>query len=785
MEQNMPVVIMSALREQFQTDWEQHRVILFSAPAGYGKTAVVKCLLDGDSTRVYSAADGDLPTIPPEEGCRAVVIDDLQQVQDTEQQQTICRWIKTYPNTHFVLISRGILPGWLIPFQFTGMLAVIDKTLLTFDRAATGQMLSQSGIKVSGAELTAIQRDSKGYPLSVVLLCHLLADGGSYGAAVADKMRERTFLYFEQAVYRRFDPPTRQLLLDLSPFETFNLEMAKMVSGDSHVGERLGYLQRNTTMLMFTVPDQYRMIPTFRNFLLWEMRQERTVAEQNTLYGRVGLYYELQDDYAHALECYSRSGDHRKVTELLVKYAEHHPGAGQFYEMEDYYYALPREEVLRSPALMCGMSMLTSLNMEFEESEQWYAELQNYTAGLKKTDAEYQDARSKLAYLDIALTQRGSKGLLEIITSVFSVLTAKEMHLPTFSVTSSLPSVLNGGKDFSDWTKRDDWLYATMRAPVEAVLGRDGVGLADCALCESKFEKGVDISGRMLTLMSRIGEIHRKGTPDIEFAVTGLLARLQVAQGKPETALETLENLRAEFSGAEHARFLPNLDAMRCRIWLRMSRLDDAQEWLHTKAPATGPRLRGMWRYQYMTRAMVEITNGDCDQALLGLARLLPFTQQCARTLDGLTVRLLMAVCHYRMGDAAWKAELAAALDTAWSYRYIRPVAQLGAAVLPLLGACKWAKDKHYFEQLLAAVREQTVLYPDFLRKADALSEPLSPTEMQVLRLICHNRSNQEIGDVLGIKLTTVKTHVNHILQKLGVKRRSEAKAAAEMLHLI
>ena len=61
-----------------------------------------------------------------------------------------------------------------------------------------------------------------------------------------------------------------------------------------------------------------------------------------------------------------------------------------------------------------------------------------------------------------------------------------------------------------------------MRIPVEAVLGKDGVGLADCAIAESKFEKGEDISGRILLLVSQLGEVQKKGTPDIEFAIVGL-----------------------------------------------------------------------------------------------------------------------------------------------------------------------------------------------------------------------------------------------------------------------
>ena len=45
-------------------------------------------------------------------------------------------------------------------------------------------------------------------------------------------------------------------------------------------------------------------------------------------------------------------------------------------------------------------------------------------------------------------------------------MTDKKMVMPSFSVTSTLPSIMNGGKDFCDWSKQDDLLYATMRKPV-------------------------------------------------------------------------------------------------------------------------------------------------------------------------------------------------------------------------------------------------------------------------------------------------------------------------------
>ena len=57
--------------------------------------------------------------------------------------------------------------------------------------------------------------------------------------------------------------------------------------------------------------------------------------------------------------------------------------------------------------------------------------------------------------------------------------------------------------------------------------------------------------------------------------------------------------------------------------------------------------------------------------------------------------------------------------------------------------------------------------------------------EKQILCLLCTDKSNAEIGAILDIKLPTVKTHVSHILSKLGVSRRSEAKSAAKQLQLV
>jgi NarL family two-component system response regulator LiaR len=54
-------------------------------------------------------------------------------------------------------------------------------------------------------------------------------------------------------------------------------------------------------------------------------------------------------------------------------------------------------------------------------------------------------------------------------------------------------------------------------------------------------------------------------------------------------------------------------------------------------------------------------------------------------------------------------------------------------------------------------------------------SEPLTEREVEVLRLVAHGESNQEIAAALGIGEGTVRVHVSNILSKLHLASRTQA----------
>ncbi|MER5657124.1 MULTISPECIES: response regulator transcription factor [unclassified Streptomyces] len=97
----------------------------------------------------------------------------------------------------------------------------------------------------------------------------------------------------------------------------------------------------------------------------------------------------------------------------------------------------------------------------------------------------------------------------------------------------------------------------------------------------------------------------------------------------------------------------------------------------------------------------------------------------------------------------------------------------------------KDAPRDELFTAVRAAAEGRTVLSPAVASRlvsavrAPAPAESLSAREREVLALVARGTSNREIARVLFISEATVKTHLTHLYNKLGVKDRAAAVARA------
>jgi DNA-binding NarL/FixJ family response regulator len=85
---------------------------------------------------------------------------------------------------------------------------------------------------------------------------------------------------------------------------------------------------------------------------------------------------------------------------------------------------------------------------------------------------------------------------------------------------------------------------------------------------------------------------------------------------------------------------------------------------------------------------------------------------------------------------------------------------------------------RRVIEEFARATRAAGTAGAEHVATADAIGD-LSEREVEVLQLMAQGLSNQEIAKELYLSSTTVKTHVSHILTKLGVRDRVQAVVEA------
>jgi len=90
-------------------------------------------------------------------------------------------------------------------------------------------------------------------------------------------------------------------------------------------------------------------------------------------------------------------------------------------------------------------------------------------------------------------------------------------------------------------------------------------------------------------------------------------------------------------------------------------------------------------------------------------------------------------------------------------------------------------------EKELVVEKEVYVTRPDnFILNTSLISQlEINKRELEILALMAQGHSNQEIAAKLFISLSTVKTHIQNLFEKLDVKRRTQAVEKAKRLNLI
>lgn len=277
------------------------------------------------------------------------------------------------------------------------------------------------------------------------------------------------------------------------------------------------------------------------------------------------------------------------------------------------------------------------------------------------------------------------------------------------------------------------------------------------------------------------------------------LALVYQAQERPDAACAVLEDTLAFTLDLGNTALLPQIQAFQAELALRQGRMAEARHWAQHVSPEPFPPMNWFYTPQltFVRVLLAEATLASQQKAAVLLDRLHAFVVSIHNTRFRIDVLALQALLHDAQGnESAALAKLTDALALAEPGGFIRVFVDLGprmAALLTRLLECHVAAD--YVVKLLSAfttvepAAELSVppgpnLTPPALNPS-ALDEPLTTREIEVLELLGQRLRDKEIASHLGIAPTTVKTHLQHLYQKLRVNTRSQAVSKARVLGLL
>ncbi|WP_228351613.1 LuxR C-terminal-related transcriptional regulator [Variimorphobacter saccharofermentans] len=759
--------------------------------SGCGKTAFIRDFLGKRQYHYYSAEqlnEAELEFAPSEKQL-IVVIDDLQQLRTDELRDILIKKIEMLARRQdvwLILSGRSRMPSWLLSVYYRRVFTVIEEEDFVLSETEMTNYLNLWGLTLTEEDFSRVAGLTKGIGIIIRLLAMELSSGRPFDTNYIERMRNDFWDYLDCHVYDQWDMEIQEFFMQVCIVEEFDQHLAEMITGRSDVERMIGIAEQLGNFMMFKEAVGGKRIYEIRLAMRHSMRRRllRTYQKERRerLYYNAGLYYELEGDTPNALRMYEACHDTERIAGLLIANARKNPASGHYYELREYYLSLPEEKIRESMELMAGMSMLQSMLLNIEESERWYEELKQMEGTL--SGSAKKAAKGQLVYLDIGLPHRGSSALVDILKNAGTLLMNRNISLPEFSVTSNLPSQMNGGKDFCEWSRRDKELAKSIGKIIEFTLGKYGKGLVNLALAESYLEKGED-SYEIANLTNKgMMQAQAGGKTTQCFVAAGILAWLHIINDHAEDAREILMNFwkKAEKEGS--AKLLSNLEALQIRISLYQGKTAEAIEWMEL-APEEELEFATMERFRYLTKVRVYLLMGRYEKAVNLLQRILYYADVMHRTYITMEARLLLAITQYRMGDGKWEENLQKALTQAESYHFVRLISREGAAVNRMLKETTWkCKNPSYLKAVLTETEKIALAYPGYLKQVTEEAS-FSENALKILKLQAEGLSTTEIAGELGLKVENVKYHNKQNFKKLGVNSKTAAVTEARKRKLI
>gem|GEM_PF-475923 len=820
------------------------KLVLVTAPAGYGKTTAVVNFLENSNLRYawfsIDEADNDpvrfwkyikasfAQCLKNEEILRDVsvsaelvtsnitvdlminilsgiaedlvlVIDDYHLIHNARILKSVAYFVKYMPpKLGMIILSREENEEL---YRLCSRETVISLGLkdMAFSPDETNEFLMQREIHLTGEDIRVLDESIEGWAAGLVAAAFSIKESHSISETVkgfSSKDRNINSL-LEREVFMRCPDAEQKFLLHTAFLDKLSGSLCAQVTGNEQSAELLGMLSRTNS---FIIPldredEWFRYHHLFQEYLMSKLEKEEE-ASLCTLYNLAGQWYQEHGFIRDAIDCYLKAEEYEKAFPLVWDIYLMLTQNGEYSTWSKWMEIIP-EELSENDVQACtGLSWVYTMENQLDKAEKWAAKahacLERVKGVLAQKEREFLEANIIMTFANIAVFRMDAAAALQYYRQIYDL----KLHTPIVigEMNSGEPSLLKTAYGFRGRLNKVCEAYESVIDDTPRVLGNFSAYIS-VVLAECQYERG-ELNEVYSTLVKSMGRITGLKNPGIIVPCFITLAKVKRAKGDIPGAYEIIESGRA-ILGNKKSVWSYFLDVFTAGLYIYNGDTDSAAKLIAADRLGIFDGISASREFEYIVFARYLILIGHLDEALILLSRLVNFSTTENRLVSRIETLCLVAVCSQQMGEAA-NAMLALhkALELGYEDGYARTFADEGQPMAVLLANYRaWIRqngnDKYeeYSKYLLKLTKENIRIHKATMLRDDIAASGEEPAlnvlrerELAVLKLLVEELSNQEIAEKLFISVRTVKYYNAQIFEKLGVKNRLEAIIKAREL---
>jgi LuxR family maltose regulon positive regulatory protein len=773
-----------------------------------------------------------------------LVLDDYHVIDAREVQDGLAFLLDHLPPwLHVVIASRADPALPLARMRARGELAEIRAAELRFTADEAAAYLDETmGLQLTARDVAALEGRTEGWIAALQLAALSMQGRDDVAGFIAGFAGDDRYVvdYLAEEVLARQSDRVQTFLLQTSILGRLSGPLCDAVTGQGGGKGMLEALDRGNLFLVSLDARRrwYRYHHLFADVLQARLLDEQP-GQVPDLHRRASEWYEQNGELSEAVRHALAAGDFERAADLVELAIPAMRRTRQEARLRGWLEVLPDEVVQVRPVLSVYFAGVLLLFGELEgvegrlrDAERWLApatgggaEPQARSAEMVVADEE--EYRHLPALIDLyragqALAQGDAPGTVRHAQRAIE-LAVEDDYLCRASAAGLLGLVYWGSGDLEAGHRAySDCVEGLYRAGFVADILGCSIALADIRSTQGRLGEALRTFEQALQLAGEQGGSVLRGTADMYVgmseiarerddlrAATQLLLRSQELgepTGLPQNryrwrvAMARVQETEGDLGGAldlinEAERlyvsdFFPNVrpvPALRARVWIAQGRLDAALSWAREQGLSVDDDLSYLREFEHITLARLLLAQGQGERAERSaheaaqiLERLLRAAEAGGRTGRVIEILVLRALTHQALGDIpAALGFLDRAVTLAEPEGYVRVFVDAGPPMASLLRAvAKQGTRPGYVRRLLAAVRG--IEHP--ARTEQALIDPLSERELDVLRLLGSELDGPAIARELTVSLNTLRTHTKNIYAKLAVtNRRAAVRRAAEL----